>query len=254
VDREEAWLKNERRRLTSGRLTDLVPFVVFMGVAGGMAENTSRSYRTAVEALQKVIPDDHANVRIADLDVDGVIEAFIAREAVGDTYSTSTIDTYVKRFRTAVTEYRQFLDDPDGYDGPRWRAHRVAAVLRSDRRVGDLIGHDYMPDAVVGDVAIQVKHRLHGEGGREALRYPFPLENGGTAVVEVPRDVTQGDVVRLTSFLASLVVTDAPSDALSLFTRWFDHQWEAQGRSPGGGRRGVGVRTISHDEEPDEAE
>jgi hypothetical protein len=179
----------------------LIAFLEQASREGSMNDTTARSYRASVtKVLEAADPfDDGSGTDIRTLDVEAVLETF--EEARGDDYAEGSLASYKTRFRRAVEMYLQFLDDPESVRRPARRRPRVkgsygVSALRSD--------------------AIREPAHASPPIGNEMMEYRFPLTDGGTAYLRLPRLLPAADVDRLTRFLKSIAIDPSGQTRLPL--------------------------------------
>jgi hypothetical protein len=163
---------------------------------GLMNRNTAASLKAACAAVVGSI-DGLADLDVGRLDVDDTLKRFVnlkRRE-----FAPRTLGEYERRFRYAVTSYRAFLHDPGTWDGKsrRRRAREEPARLSAE-------------------VATPVHPGLSSEPlsnrSEKMIDYPYPLRDGYTARILVPRDLTLAEVRKLSGFLATLCSDYDPSN------------------------------------------
>jgi hypothetical protein len=184
----------------TGTAEGLKHFLRRAGKRGDMAQGTARAQEIAVVKVLEIEPDP-GNVDIRTLDVKDVLERFVRLK--GMNYTPDSLETYQSRFRTAVRHYLSYLDDPVNFRFRKVRvvrkkpnAERETSQAATSSTTGATIAPPYGDDMVT-------------PAAPDALvRYPFPLKMGGIAYLQVPRQITRGDVERLAGFLNSLVIED----------------------------------------------
>jgi hypothetical protein len=171
---------------------------------GLLRAETAKSYRAAVGQILQVAADggDFDDVRVLDLDVDETLARF--REERGDRYTAGSLASYETRFRKATDLYMRFLDDPKSIQpAPQRRVSRrddPVTTATKDRTVTDWVA------AQAGRVARAAR----------VIDYRFPLVAGGTAYLQLPRELHPVDAERLTKFIESITIDPNRQEQLNL--------------------------------------
>jgi hypothetical protein len=132
------------------------------------------------------------------------VDRFVRLE--GTKFKPETLNTYKSRFRSAVTEYLRYIEDPMAYRGP-------APQQRSDNPRRTSSARRPVAAAEAPKATHRDDDRRSGEegGGRSSLvKYPFPLRSGQMAYFELPRDLSRTEAQRMTAFIGSLAIDDLP--------------------------------------------
>jgi len=162
-----------------------------------MNKNTAAAMKAA--SIQVLSVYDHwEQVDLKELDVEEAIRRFQNLRA--KTFKQKTLDAYARRFKQAVASYLAYIKNP--------RSWKPRARERTARQ---------------RQVASQVRtvEALHDEGGARTahppegslVEYPFPLREGLTARMILPRDLKTAEVKRLTAFMTTLAVDFNPASA-----------------------------------------
>ena len=101
-------------------------------------------------------------------------------------FKPAVLETYKRRFRQAVASYLSYLEDPGA-----WKPRTV------DRPVA--IG-DKDPERA------EVQPAKREAPSSKMVDYPFPVRDGETARLILPRDLRAAEAKRLSAFMATLVV------------------------------------------------
>ena len=152
---------------------------------GVMNRNTAAGMRSACTQVLSA-QDDWENLDIKTLDVDNALVRF--QNLKKKDFKPTVLETYKRRFRLAVTQYLEYLQDPGGW---RPRQNDRAAAERSDP--AERPRRD--------DAGGRRDHILSG-----LVDYPFPLRDGLDARLSLPRDLKVSEVRRLHAFMSTLAV------------------------------------------------
>jgi hypothetical protein len=160
---------------------------------GLMNKNTAAAQKAACVQVLSVL-DQWEHVDIKDLDVEDALRRF--QNLRKKEFKPKTLDVYARRFKQAVASYLAYVNDP--------RNWKPQAQERTPRR----------------RVASQVRDAEHSRGDEDArvarppepslVDYPFPLRDGLTVRLMLPRDLKSSEVKRLTAFMATLAVDFEP--------------------------------------------
>lgn len=151
---------------------------------GLMNRNTANGLKAACTQVLGVL-DDWENVDVSELDVDQTFARF--QNLRKKDFKPKVLDTYRRRFRLAVSSYLAYQQDPRG-----WKPGIVERPGAQRERTGAR-GRD--ADEARGQPATATG----------LFEYPFPIRDGQTARLILPRDLKAAEVKRLTAFMATLV-------------------------------------------------
>jgi len=162
---------------------------------GLMNKNTAAALRAATAQVLSVL-DDWENVDITTLDPDDVTTRF--KHLCAKKFAPQSLEKYEQRFRQALASYLAYTQDPGAW---RPTSRRQKAAKRPS------------PDAAdAGTETQQISIApLRVDPPRTGLvDYPFPLRDGHTVRLMLPRDLKQNEVKRLIAFMNTLVVDAQP--------------------------------------------
>jgi hypothetical protein len=151
---------------------------------GLLNKNTAAGLGAAVGQVLRAL-DDWENVDVRGLDVEDVLNRFSNKRHKD--FKPKVLDTYKQRFRQALGSYLSYLDDPGGWK-PLQRHPRAPAPSNGNGGEPNIVQHP----------AVSV--------GRPLVDYTFPLRQGLSARLSLPRDLKEAEVKRLTAFMQTLVV------------------------------------------------
>jgi hypothetical protein len=152
---------------------------------GLMNKNTAGGLRAACGQVLSVLDDGEA-LDVRTLDIDDTLTRFVNLKKKD--FKPAVLETYKRRFRQAVASYLAYLNDPGA-----WKPRTV-------ERAGN--GGDSDTDRAEPRPA----KREPVTGGM--VDYPFPVRDGQTARLVLPRDLRADEAKRLSAFMATLVVEE----------------------------------------------
>jgi hypothetical protein len=158
---------------------------------GLLNRNTAGGLRAASSQVLGAL-DNWESLDVTQLNVDDALIRFTNLRS--KKFKPRSLETYKHRFRIAHESFLSYLKDPGG-----WK-HVVPSRPTRAPRNGD--GESRAAAPRVSDVEISVQP-LPATG---LVEYPFPLHEGQTARLILPRDLKAADVRRLTAFLATLAL------------------------------------------------
>lgn len=159
---------------------------------GDMNKNTAAAMRAACVQVLSALDDHWEEIDIRELDVEEALRRFQNLRA--KEFKQKTLDAYARRFTQAVASYLAYAKNPRS-----WKPHARERMVRS-RRVA---GHAQTVDNVNRDDEVA---RAARPPQGSLVEYPFPLRDGLTARLMLPRDLKSAEVKRLTAFMATLAV------------------------------------------------
>lgn len=154
---------------------------------GLMNANTAHGTRAACRQVLGVV-DDWENADIKRLDVEQTLTKF--QNLKKKEFKPQVLETYKRRFKHAVTQYLDYLENPSSWKPGQERKVRQRS---NDGRKPAPRAHD---EAVAGEELPSAR----------MVEYPFPLREGQNARLVLPRDLKASELKRLSAFMAALVV------------------------------------------------
>ena len=163
---------------------------------GLMPQNTALSIRTSVSKVLR-IDEDWESVDVRQLDVD----ALIARFRNLSHLAPRSMATYESRFRSGLTSYLAYLDNPASYQ-PKGRKQspreeKPGATTRKPAGASRRVQPDQPPPAP----------HLPSSSTRLVV-YPFPVRPDVFAELKLPADLTLDEATRLGAFLKAVALTE----------------------------------------------
>ncbi len=178
----------------------LVEFLRYLADKGLANKSTMQARRSAVTKVLG-IDDDWETKDLRALDLDEQTERF-ERLNAGGSYTPNSLATYSSRFKSAVSDYLIYLEDPA-------RFKSTASTARAKRGSNGGIGMGARTGA-----SSQAKRPSSSESGSEPpppgrdnlMTYPYPLRDTIDVYLQLPRDLRPGEADRLSKFIASLAI------------------------------------------------
>ncbi len=161
---------------------------------GLMNRNTALGLRSACSQVLGVL-EDWETVDIKTLDLDGTVARF--QNLKKKEFKPNVLETYRRRFKQAVSSYLSYLEDPGN-----WKPRSAERAPRQERNGG----RQRQADSSLSSSG----HELPSAG---LVEYPFPLREGQTVRLILPRDLKRAEVKRLTAFMSTLTVDFDVDDA-----------------------------------------
>lgn len=191
---------------TDGTGQGLVEFLDYLAEKGLANKSTMQTRRSAVTKVLG-IDEGWKTIDLRTLDVDEQAERFERLNAGGD-YTPNSLATYSSRFKSAVSDYLTYLQDPA-------RFKPTVSTPRAKRGTRQQNGAD--ASSVSSDHGNPSSSSNAGSGHPPPPRrdnlmtYPYPLRDSTDVYLQLPRDLRPGEAERLAKFIASLA-TASDSD------------------------------------------
>lgn len=168
---------------------DLIEHWNYAADKGLMNRNTAYSYRSACSKVLSVI-DGWESVDITTIDIDDTIARF--KNLRAKNYKPKSLEVYAARFRKAVESYLKFISDPSS-----WKPK--SKQTSNSNHEGATSSKSRTPQNTTETSASQTVSVNRG-----LIDYPFPLRDGVTVRLQLPRDITISEVKRLQAFMTTL--------------------------------------------------
>lgn len=152
---------------------------------GLMNKNTAGGIKAACAQVLSAL-DNWETIDVAGLDVEDALTRF--EHLKGKNFKPRVLATYQQRFRQGVASFLAYTQDPTG-----WKPKAIPRATRPARNGGGA-GHAPVETTV---------QPLPTTG---LVEYPFPIRDGQTARLILPRDLKGAEVRRLTAFMTTLAV------------------------------------------------
>jgi hypothetical protein len=179
---------DEMRSATAAGLLDFLRWTQEKGL---LPAPTAGARRSAAQKVLEIDGDGWRDIDVRALDVEEQFERFARLR--GSKYSPGSLKTYGQRFRDAVALYLDYLANPTGFRAPRSRSTRTTKPT-------SVSGAD---SGIVTESA--TVERIPAVA-RDLITYPFPMQSGVLAYVQLPMRVAASDAERLCAFIRSIAV------------------------------------------------
>jgi hypothetical protein len=207
---------------TTGRGAGLIEFLEYVDEKGLMNPSTAKAYRAAArEVLSAVEGDEWPSFDLREADVEDLVHRFQVK--AGMRYTPRSLTTYKSRFRSAVSMYLAYMEDPGGWRPPRPQPSRVAPPRIAEARIAEArIAPSVLSPrrprrqdtraAVPTDATVNVDSFASAHGGSDDMvSYPFPLRREGGVVLvtlTLPTDLTAKEAERISAHLKTIAIPE----------------------------------------------
>jgi hypothetical protein len=210
---------------TTGRGAGLIDFLGYVDSKGLMNRSTAKAYRAAVrEVLSAVEGDDWPSFDLREADVEDLVHRFQVK--AGMRYTPRSLTTYNSRFRSAVSMYLAYIQDPAGWRPPRPQPARIAPPRIAEPRIAEARIAASRPsprrtrppdtrESVPPEATIKVPSINPAPGGLDDMvSFPFPIRREGGVVLAtliLPKDLTSREADRIAAHLKTLAIPEQPA-------------------------------------------
>jgi hypothetical protein len=163
-----------------------------------MARPTALAIRAAASQILK-IENDWESLDVRTCDVDGLIGRFRNLSKL----APASLATYESRFRSGLSSYLSYLDNPASYQ-PKGR--RV--VAREDKIRTRSRGTERAPEASAGESNASLTSPSSSPAAKLVV-YPFQVRRDVFAELKLPADLTVDEARRLGKFLEAAALIGA---------------------------------------------
>jgi hypothetical protein len=205
--RYDSPIGNGRTRMTdqldpqmSGTAEGLIAFLEWAARTGELSPNTAASYKTAVTQVLEIDGDAWSSTNIQELSVDRQLDRFARLRA--SRYNATSLRTYGNRFRAAIKNYLNFLEDPTNV-----RRNQPPVSRAKNPEKGGTTPAKPRDRATRANPAPSAPSK--GEP-TDLIQYPFPLRSGVMVYLSLPRDLRRDESQRIAAFVASLAIDPSP--------------------------------------------
>ncbi len=174
---------------TTGK--DLVDHWSWAAEKGIMKKNSAYSLRSACSNVLSVI-DGWESIDIASIDIEDVISRF--KNIQARNYKPRSLEAYGKRFQKAIESYLEYIQDPGAWKPVSKQIQSVSTNTTNK------------PSKKQNYQKEEIQPAPQSASGRGLIDYPFPLREGVTVRLMLPRNITANEVKRLNAFMATLAV------------------------------------------------
>lgn len=201
-------------QLGSGNAKGLVDYLDSLVSKGRTRSGVVVPLKTAlVKVLEKTEGEDWEDVDVIKLDVVDAISRF--KNFTLGNYTDASYRAYELRMKRAIKWYESFLQNPGWY--PK-ESIRTPKILSGN---GKPDSQQSVTESTNVQTSVNIKYTdipklsqntvsLALEAPKiDVIAYPFPLSNGETARIYMPKGISKSDVSRLSGFLEALVIEDS---------------------------------------------
>jgi hypothetical protein len=181
--------------LYEGTAAALLEFLDYARAKGILARKTADAYKSASSLVLSIEGEGWEATDLRNVDLDQQVNRYIRLR--GQKASPQTLATYRQRVAKAIDLYLDFLGNPAGFRGPAGRPRK--AVGGGRRQNGPSVSNRPTQQPAHGREATVVEPA-------DLITYPFPLRSGAMAYLQLPRQLSEADVKRLSTFLQSLAI------------------------------------------------
>ena len=158
---------------------------------GVMNKNSAAAVRAACAQVLGVL-DGWENIDVTTIDPDDVVQRF--KNLRAKDFKPESLETYGLRFKKALASYLEYTRDPG-----TWKPTKQNRTQRPTHRNGN--GAEQTTDNQAESPSRPTEPPRSG-----LVDYPFPLRDGLTVRLMLPRDIKSAEVKRLTAFMSTLTV------------------------------------------------
>ena len=165
----------EKKNLgTVGELTD---YLTYLRVATSANRETINCYKVGLkQVFSTLFPENWRDISLADIDIKQTMERYISITSDGD-HPSKRARTYRNRALKAILKYGS-----QAHAQSHETASKIEAAKRKSRNN-------------------TICRMLSG-----VVEHPFPLSNGGMAMLQLPLNLNRADADRLIQYINSLVI------------------------------------------------
>lgn len=161
---------------------------------------------SAVKILEATEGENWGNIDITRLDVDDAVSRFKNLTMSSGKYTQASYQAYDGRLKRAIKWYNNFLQNPGWFPKEEPRASLSQESSKVAKKKTTLT-NTKAPEMITEEAQPTIQRII--EAPRiDSIAYPFPLSNGETARIFMPKGITKSDVKRLSTFLDALVISE----------------------------------------------
>lgn len=158
---------------------------------GLMNMSTARAMEASCRRVLETL-DNWQNVDVTTLDVDDLVSRFNNLNATN--FKPQSLKDYERRFRRAVSSYKDFLDNPSGWKYATRTPRRRASPTRDEQ---DNTAHKSTDPRIPSLESA-------------SYTYTYPFREGYLAKLEIPLDAKAAEIERLIAWARTLAVDYEP--------------------------------------------
>lgn len=169
----------------------LLEFLDYLAEKGLMAEATAASRKAAASKILGILPDEAAQ-DVTKLDLNDVMRRFQNLE--GKNYTPGSLTTYLSRVRSAVDDFRTYLENPLGF--------RPSLQTRERRR------SEEKKDGLTGAVEVDQRQSVDKSALKPPLSssiIPIPIRPDVTVFIQgLPYDLTEAEATKIANVVRAM--------------------------------------------------
>ena len=156
---------------------------------GIMNRNSAAGLRAACSQVLSVL-DGWQEIDVTSLDLEDVVHRF--KNIRARDFNPKSLEVYESRFKNALASFREYVRDPGAW--------RPASRQRSQDNASR------MKERSIGVTEASEPVQVAAESRAGLVDYPYPLREGETARLMLPRDIKLAEARRLYAFMRTLAV------------------------------------------------
>lgn len=181
--------------MRSGTAAGLIDFLKWTQEKGLVKSATAGARRSAAQKVLEIDGEGWRDIDVRSLDVEEQFQRFAHLR--GSKYSPGSLNTYGQRFRDAVALYLEYLANPTGFRAPPSRSVKAAKTSGTARA-----------DHIARSPETSPTVERSPTTTRDLITYPFPLQSGELAYVQLPVRLGEVDAERLCAFIRSVALAN----------------------------------------------
>jgi hypothetical protein len=184
----------QENRMNNKSMEGLIEFLDWTAEKGLMTKNTVNGRKAAVSGVLGVLaPEEKGDVTVLDLDT--VMSRFINLQ--GKKYNPSSLNVYKSRIKTAINDFRGYLNDPLAFKGSGGKVEKKpsnnsAKLKKQSETLGNSeSSHNTSPPSMAYQASANV----------------FPIQIRENVVVRIhglPFDLTQSEAERIANVVKAM--------------------------------------------------
>lgn len=172
-------------------------FFDFAANKGLLKRNTAQSRKLAANKILAVL-EESEKADLREVDIDKAFERF--QNLQGTDYKPDSLQVYLSRLRTAVSDFTSYVDNPAGF---KPSSAQRASSSKGRRESGEKTGAN---KSGAGEEGKTEKHDFHDS---HHIIVPVPLREGITVKISnLPSDLTAAEAGRLAAIIKAYAVIE----------------------------------------------
>lgn len=171
-------------------------FFDFAANKGLLKRNTAQSRKLAANKILAVL-EEHEKADLRDVDIDKAFERF--QNLQGTDYKPDSLQVYLSRLRTAVSDFKSYVDNPSSFKpSSAQRSSSLKTRRDSNEKAREKNGN-------IGEGKTE-KQEFHDF---QHIIVPVPLREGVTVKISnLPADLTVAEAGRLAAIIKAYAVIE----------------------------------------------